>query len=124
MQLSPDANRIVSLTPGTNTENTDPAYDPDGRLVAFARRYLDPARWTPGRQLWTMAANGGELRQLTEEPLFTHTDFTWRPDGGQIAYTRFNQMTLTDPPEIWVIEPDGSSPLRLVIGGYDPQWIP
>jgi Tol biopolymer transport system component len=124
MQLNPEANRSVSLTPGTNTENTDPIFAPNGQLVAFARRYLDPARWTPGRQLWTMAANGGELRQLTKEPLFTHTDFAWRPDGGQLAYTRFNQMTLTDPTEIWVVDPDGSNPLRLVIGGYDPQWIP
>jgi dipeptidyl aminopeptidase/acylaminoacyl peptidase len=123
-RLDVETGEVIDLLAGGDTENADPVFSPDGNTVAFARRYLDARRWTPGRQLWLMAPDGSGVRPLTDEPLFTHTDFTWRPDGLLLAYTRFNQVTLTDPPEIWTIDPGGGPPLRLVIGGYDPQWIP
>jgi Tol biopolymer transport system component len=115
---------LTDLTRQLVTEDLDPAFSPDGETLAFARRYLDQSRWTPGRQLWLMGADGSNPRPLTNEPAFTHTDMAWRRDGSQLAYVRFNQVTLTDPPEIWMINADGSDPLRLVIGGYDPQWLP
>ena len=112
------------LTQDVALEDADPAYSPDGSHIAFARKYLDLARWTPGRQLWVIAADGTQARPLTDEPLYTHYDFAWSPDGEQIAYVRFHQTVLTLPPELWIIQTDGSSPLQLVIGGYAPQWAP
>ncbi len=123
-QLDPSSGQVRDLLPGDDTENADPVFSPDGSMVAFARRYLDALRWTPGRQLWLMEPDGRAIRPLTDEPPFTHTDFTWRPDGRLLAYTRFNQVALTEPPELWMTDPEGESPVRLVIGGYDPQWIP
>lgn len=115
---------LADLTRQLVAEDLDPAFSPDGESLAFARRFLDQARWTPGRQLWRIGADGSDPRPLTDEPAFTHTDLAWRRDGSQLAYVRFNQVTLTDPPEIWLINADGSDPLRLVIGGYVPQWLP
>lgn len=112
------------LTQDVTLEDTDPVYSPDGSQIAFARKYLDLTRWTPGRQLWVMAADGTRAFPLTDEPLYNHYDFAWSPDGGLIAYMRFHQTVLTLPPELWVIRADGSSPLQLVIGGYAPQWVP
>ena len=40
------------LTPGEGIEDTSPVFSPDGKFLAFARKYLDAQRWTPGRQLW------------------------------------------------------------------------
>jgi hypothetical protein len=41
-----------------------------------------------------------------------------------IAYARFNQAKLSELPELWMINADGSNPIQLVIGGYSPTWIP
>ncbi|MCU0485503.1 MAG: Ig-like domain-containing protein [Anaerolineales bacterium] len=112
------------LTQDVALEDARPVYSPDGSRIAFARKYLDLARWTPGRQLWVISADGSEARALTNEPLYTHYDFAWSPDGEQIAYVRFHQTVFTLPPELWVIGVDGSAPLQLVIGGYAPQWAP
>jgi Tol biopolymer transport system component len=90
----------------------------------LARKYLDAARWTPGRQIWLMSPDGKEFQALTNAPYFNHSSFAWSPDGQQLAYLRFNQEKLTDPPELWLMNADGSQPIQLVIGGYAPQWIP
>ena len=112
------------LSRGPVVEDTSPSFSPDGSYLAFARRYLDAARWTPGRQAWLMRPDGSEAIALTNAPSYSHSAFAWSPDGRQIAYLRFNQETLTDPLELWMVAFDGSRPTQLVIGGYAPQWIP
>lgn len=114
----------LDLTVADNLEDTSPVYAPDGKTLAFARKYLDIARWTPGRQLWLMNADGSDARPLTQEAHYTHYDFAWSPGGDQLAYVRFNQTLLTEPPEIWVINSDGTQATLLIVGGYAPQWIP
>ncbi len=118
------ANSSQVLSQGIYLEDTWPAYSPDGDSLAFARRYLDAAHWTPGRQIWVMDTDGNNARPLTQAPFFNHATLTWSPDGGQLAYLRFNQETLTDPPELWLINADGSHPIELVTGGYAPLWMP
>ena len=114
---------IQDLTIAEDLEDTAPAYSPDGELLAFARKYLTVALWTPGRQLWLMRPDGTEARQLTEQPYYNHYNFAWSPDGDRIAYSRFNQNAPTDPPEIWLIDPRSGIETQLVIGGYAPHWI-
>lgn len=112
------------LSQGIYLEDTWPALSPDGDSLAFARRYLDAAHWTPGRQIWLMDTDGKNARVLTQSPFYNHATITWSPDGEQLAYIRFNQETLTDPPELWFTNIDGSHPTELVTGGYAPLWIP
>jgi hypothetical protein len=71
-----------------------------------------------------MRPDGSEAHPLTQAGDDNHFDFAWSLDGKQIAFVRFNQMVLTDPAELWLIDADGSHPLELVVGGYDPRWIP
>ena len=119
----PDGN-ASNLTQENNVEDANPVFSPDGANLAFGRKYLDIARWTPGRQLWLMHADGDEAHPLTDEAHFNHYDFAWSPTGDQLAYVRFNKDTLTEPPEIWLINADGSNATRLITGGYSPQWVP
>ena len=104
-------------------EDATPVYAPDGAHIAFGRKHLDPEHWIPGRQLWLMTPDGA-ARQLTDAPDYNHLDFAWHPEGGYIAYVRYNQSEQTDPPELWIIRPDGSDAVRLVINAYAPQWLP
>jgi Tol biopolymer transport system component len=117
-------NSTHDLTQLNNLEDTSPAFSPDGTTLAFARKFLDVTRWTPGRQLWTMKPDGSDTQQLTDDPYYNHYDFAWSPTGDQIAYTRFNKNLLTEPPQIWLMNADGSTALELISGGYAPQWIP
>ena len=105
-------------------EDSQPTYSPDGLWIAFARRSLEPARWTLGRQLWLMRADGGGARPLTDEPTHSHSAFAWSPDSTRLAYMRFNEADPTQAAEIWWTTIEAPAPLRLVIGGYLPQWLP
>lgn len=112
------------LTQADNVEDSSPAFSPDGTQLVFARKYLDIARWTPGRQIWKMSANGEQASAVTQEPYYNHYDLVWSPDGKRIAFVRFNKDALIDPPELWLMNADGSGATRLVSGGYSPHWIP
>ncbi len=105
-------------------EDVEASYSPAGRVIAFTRKYLDSARWTPGRQLFVMNADGSNPHPVTDEGDYNHYDLAWSRDGSSLAYVRFNQVKLSDPPELWMVGVDGSNPLQLVIGGYSPLWIP
>lgn len=115
---------VFDLTVANDIEDTSPVYSPTGDFIAFTRRYLDAERWTPGRQLWVMREDGSEAHALINEPNYYHYDFAWSPDSTKIAYLRFDQVTMNKPPELWLINADGSDAIQLVIGGYNPRWIP
>jgi Tol biopolymer transport system component len=105
-------------------EDVEPVYADSGSMVIFSRRFLDAQNWSLGRQVWTMKADGSEARKITNEPDYNHYDLAVSLDDRLIAYVRFNQAKLADPPELWMVDMDGSNPVQLVIGGYLPTWIP
>jgi Tol biopolymer transport system component len=107
-----------------SVEDAEAAYAVDGKSIAFARKFLDTAHWTPGRQIWIMGADGSGPHPITNEADYNHYDLAWSRDGSRLAYARFNQESIADPPELWMVNVDGGNPLQLVIGGYSPVWIP
>lgn len=114
----------LDLTPAEDMEDSSPAYSPDGAYLAFARKYLDQRRWTPGHQLWVMMPEIGQAQPVTNDPDYTHYEFAWSPDGKQLAYVRFDQTVIRNPPEIWLLELINVERTRLVENGYWPHWIP
>ena len=72
-----DGGRTLTLTAGPRDSN--PAWAPDGRTLAFLRATDDePA------QVWLLPLEGGEPRQLTHLPLGVRS-LTWSPDGTSIC---------------------------------------
>ena len=72
--LIPDgyARQLVLISDGQ--ENLEPAYSPDGRLIAYHSK--------EGGGIWLIPALGGAPRQVTE----TGTRPTFTPDGTEIFY--------------------------------------
>jgi Tol biopolymer transport system component len=70
-----------------------------------------------------MNSDGSDGHPITDEAYYNHYDLAWSRDGSMIAYVRFNQVKLSDLPELWLVNADGSNPVQLVIGGYSPLWI-
>ena len=115
---------VQDLTGNELLEDAAPAFDPAARWLAFARRPIQEDVILLGRQLWLARPNGSSERPITDAPDFKHSNFVWHPEGEQLAYVRFNQVALTEPPEIWLVQASTAEALRLVIGGYAPAWVP
>ncbi len=45
---------ILDLSRGSYLEDLNPSFAPSGLTVAFSHKSLDPALWTPGRELWIL----------------------------------------------------------------------
>jgi TolB protein len=112
----------LSLEPSVEDASAMPA--PGGEWIAFGRKYLDAARWTPGRQLWLMRPDGSQAHALTGDGDFQHSAFAWSPDGQRLAYTRFDVATPGALPELWTINADGTEPQLVATGAYLPLWLP
>jgi Tol biopolymer transport system component len=119
-----DGGLALDLTELEGIEDAAPAFSPDGERLAFARKFLNVRQWSPGRQLWLRGLGDGEERQLTNDPLYNHYDFAWSPAGERLAFVRFNQSTLNEPPEVWTIDPLTGQATQIILGGYAPVWVP
>jgi Bacterial Ig-like domain/WD40-like Beta Propeller Repeat len=128
MRFDWSTSQVTDLTGAADLEDSLPAFSPDGKRLAFARRWLDPGRWTIGRQLYLSGSDAKGAHPLLNADLasldsFSNYDFAWKPDSSQLAYVRSNQDYPLDPPELWLVDADGLNRVQLVVGGYAPQWV-
>jgi Tol biopolymer transport system component len=86
-----------------------PAYSPDGKTLAFIRRY-----GTSNREIYLVPAAGGEPRRLTHDNR-TVDSLAWTPDGRTILFASDREGGNT----IWRIPVSGGAPERLSVGRED-----
>ena len=83
--------------------NESPDYFPGGNRFVFSRCHLDNS----GCVLATVGINGTGLRTLTSSRFEVYdVSATVSPDGGRIAFTRFNADGVHS--QVWVMKSDGS----------------
>ena len=101
--MDADGTHASQLTQTAERE-TNPAWAPDGRFVAFDR---DGA-------IWTIRTDGREERRIAP----AGTSPTWSPDGKRIAYALDG--------ELYTRAVDGGKAVRLTDGedATDPAWSP
>jgi Tol biopolymer transport system component len=129
---SPDAARIaygderggisiVALSGGapillTTGPDTRPAWSPDGRWIVFS------SRRSGARNLWIVAAAGGEPRALTADAV-KDDDPSWSPDGRFIAFA--SDRSGND--DIWVVRVESGALSQVTTdpaADGDPAWSP
>jgi Tol biopolymer transport system component len=98
----------LTFDPGLQT---DPAFSPDGRSIAYA------SDRNGNFDIWVQPVDGGQARQITTSSA-QDTQPTWSPDGRTIVYRSEGTEggLFTAPAE-------GGPARRLTSFGQHPQWI-
>ncbi len=118
-----DTGITKAVSTNDQSEDVSPMISPDGKQMAFGRRFLNAQDWSPGRQLWVISTDGSNPRPITNEPEINHLGFSWSPDGSQIAYTVFNTASLTGNRELWIANQKTGITRKLLMDAYNLQWL-
>jgi TolB protein len=109
--MDADGSDVHQLTHNAATAD-DRAWDhsPDGRTIVFSSN-----RGGADRDLYTMRADGGRVRELTGEVAVDEWFPTWTPDGRQVVYW---SLTLDGSARdaAWIVDRAGTDPHRLTSG--------
>lgn len=117
--------RTVDISPGDwMVEDASPSFSPDGEWVAFTRKFLDPGRWSPGRQVWLMNSERTETQAMTSEPGATFSSLAWSPDSEHLAFMRKYLADLAQPAEIWIVDVISGESKKVVEDAFLPGWLP
>jgi Tol biopolymer transport system component/DNA-binding winged helix-turn-helix (wHTH) protein len=115
----------TSLTRGTGHQGIQPAWSPDGRLIAYTE--------LAGNGIWIVPSRGGTARKITEWGAHP----TWSPDGRRIAFQSRAPADLNAggsfgaDSTIWLVDVDLRTPPRPLtapgrpVGSHGvPEWMP
>jgi TolB protein len=94
-----------------------PAWSSDGSRIAFSARPGD----VEGRAIWTMAADGTDLKRVTSGPWDYEPD--WSPDGRRIVFSRLELGGM----QLHVVNLDGTGDAVVAADSslnVSPSWRP
>lgn len=113
------------------TQPEDPVDDdiavwsPDGTRLLVGRRYTDD-RYTRGKQLYIMNPADSSAEPLLVDDQYQNGFFAWDATGTQVLVQRFpdNQTDAPALPEIWTVDVQTRTPLRVAVDAFNARWIP
>jgi TolB protein len=95
---------------GAPGDDVSPSYSPDGKRIAFV------SDRNGGYAIWTMDANGGDLREVSRHPGHNVVFPRFSPDGRSLVYTSFRDAQGRHPDVLWTVGADGSGRRSLGLG--------
>jgi len=107
--MKPDGSDLTKLTRRSpQDDDVQPAYSPDGKLIA----------WTRGDHVWLMKSDGSQKRRLTRTG--NNTGVAFAPSGKKLIWTQ----GVNSHSYIKVMKTDGSDKRRLGVEGLNPAYSP
>ncbi len=101
-RATPTAERVPRRLISSSANDGNPAYSPDGRMIAFQSQRTGKAN------IWLCNSDGSDLRQLTRFETHTGTP-RWSPDGRRIVFDSLESGNW----DLWVIDAEGGEPRQL-----------
>jgi TolB protein len=111
-------------------ENNSPAWSPDGKRLAFvSNRDTDSGPF----QVYTMDADGHDIKRLTHDTSYMDMDPSWSPDGKSIVFTRIpntldGKTSIEPSSHIYTMDADDGTGVERLAGtgglDYSPRWSP
>src|SRR5262245_429408 len=131
VRLVPCGFRATEPFPGSCVGVDDPAWSPDGAMLAFQydlvdHRYAGSFNLNAG--IWVVNADGTGAHQVTQRTPGTSWDFgpQWSPDGTQLVFYRADLVLGADA--VFTVGVDGSNEVQVTpweLGAGDhPDWSP
>jgi PASTA domain/WD40-like Beta Propeller Repeat/IPT/TIG domain len=105
------------ILPSSSTQDSHPAWSPDGKRIAFTRRANAGAK----SEIWLMdAADGGEQQDLsgTGSPTYNDDFAVWSMDGTRLAFASDRLGSLS----LFTLSTQGGPTTSLVGGATTPSW--
>jgi Tol biopolymer transport system component len=117
--IHPDGTGLTRLTDTPDFDEQGPAWSPDSRQIAFAKR--SRSEGVGQYDIYRMHADGSGVAQVTSDPS-SEFDPAWSTDGTQIAFTSTRYDLGDGNYEIYVINVDGTGELRLTNNRTTDRW--
>jgi Tol biopolymer transport system component len=126
--IEPDGSGLERLTTEPTCE-TQPAWSPNGRWVAFTRSASNACGLRAAGDIWIVRSDGTEQRRLTDDATYD-TGAAWSPDGSQLVFAASREAPGGIDPDndLYVVNADGTG-RRLLVSAerrseFDPAWSP
>ena len=76
----------VNTPPAPFGGSTDYAWSPDGKELAFTAEPVKNHAWSTNNDIWTVSAEGGDAKNVTESNAGADAQPAYSPDGKYLAY--------------------------------------
>ena len=114
--MNPDGTNLINLTQSPEKPDKSPTWSPDGKQIAFISAEIFRVDGVFHFDIWVMAADGGNPRNLTNHPAREWTP-AWSPDGLRIAFTsnrnRDWEFEAHPNEEVYIVNADGTNLINL-----------